>query len=177
MYKHIPRPDNRKVRLVAKGGFRIYSKEQLSQTINAQYKRRFRERLEKLIDCRICVRCKYAFISKKGINICSVCYEDARKEYQKYFMPEYTPVVSKYRQWAEDTGFFPWGGRGTIKPRIPVPNLSRIADSISKTFEMMKICVETDTWVIQSQPRVVGLNPYLNEMPIRDLRLKNAKVA
>jgi hypothetical protein len=125
------------------------------------------------VDCRICSRCKYAFISRAGVNVCSICYEEARQAYKTYFLKQETSVrVSLYRAWASDTGFFPYAEE-TRKPKYPVPDLDRIKPNIDATFEQMK------RWKRESycgtMPRVVGLKPYLDVQPIRDLRVFNGK--
>lgn len=176
-----PNPEGKKIKVVLTGGRAHYyrkSNQTLSDSPNSIKQRRCRDRIRKLIDCRICSRCRYAFISRSGQNNCSACYEEAHQAYRVYrLIPKGRLVqVGAYRAWAQDTGFFPWGEE-SMSPKYPVPNMDSIKDNIARTFAQMQGQITRGERVEPLMPRVLGLRPYLNVQPIPDLRKFRAKAA
>lgn len=172
-----PNPNQYPIRSVQTGGRALfYKRRKLSDSPNAIRQRKCRDRLRKMIDCRICSRCRYAFISRSGMNNCSVCYEDAHQAYRTYTFrdPDRLLQVSVYRAWAKETGFFPWGEE-SMHPKYPIPNLDKIKVEIGKTFDKMRHGDYRDRcmWM----PRVLGLKPYLDVQQMPDLRKCRAKAA
>lgn len=153
--KHKP---NKKVLFVIGQGVR-YSTQKLTK--GGMAKRKRRESLMHIIDCRVCCACKHAFISKAGTNICSDCYQAVHDAYRIHICapPEFKYRVSLYRQWGYENGLIPDVDK-TKTPSIPVPNLEAIKEQISATMDMMRLNIETDSWVVRSMPRVFGVPPY-----------------
>lgn len=142
----------------------VYSYKNLSKTRNAATVRKCRERMKSLIDCRICCGCRYAFISRGGHNYCSDCCQAAYVEFRKFKCePTGYQFISAARDWAYKQGIMIH--RETINPHFPVPNLDAIKSNLTQTFDLMRKSVETQTWLVNSMPRVLRLPPYLDVKP------------
>jgi hypothetical protein len=148
-----------------------------SQTPIAIRKRKCRALMKKHIDCRICSRCKYPFISREGINNCSQCYQDAHDAYRIHILApdEFKYRVSLYRQWAMDTGYFPFSDKSR-SPKYPLPDgeLERLRSKISHTMDMMRKSTEAQIYIVRQMPRIIGSSPYPQAQPIPDLRRKRS---
>jgi hypothetical protein len=165
-----PNPHNRRIKYVFRNGKARFSQKKLSMHPDCVKERRAQAKRRKLIDCRICVRCRYAFIAKGGNNICSPCWYEAHGLYlEEMGIPrQYYIANSIVRMWLERKSGL--NARRTTNPRIPIPPdaLDRLKPAIARAFERM-IEHANGGRRCDSMPRLEGIAPF-PDAPIANLR-------
>jgi hypothetical protein len=170
-----PNPEGRKIKFVRADGTALFKYKQHKHSPNTVSQRRCRERMKRLIDCRVCCGCKYAFISTNGHNYCSPCWAATRALYVQHHLCNFVPSPAIVRGWAHhnlNQKMFQ-----SIKPKIPCPNIPAIGPEIAATMDLMRLNIGTKGWRYDVMPRVVNLRPYSHLSPIADLRHFNGKKA
>lgn len=169
-------PKNLKCRYVGGGGLGRYHARNINKFSDnplAVYIRQFRDRLRRQIDCRVCCRCKYAFISRGGSNVCSLCCRAAFDAFGEFTMTKPLGLLGYgvVRGWASRTGFFTYAMAYPSKyPRIPHPNLASIQSNITSTMNHMAEDIGQRMLKYYPMPRIENTRPLPHLEAINDLR-------
>lgn len=135
-----------------------------SQDPRAIRYRKCQDRSRKLIDLRVCMRCRYGFISRWGYNICSVCLFQVKQEFIRANPHYICRRFSVWRGWARREASKVGMGRmfrWTINPRIPFPLTSRTQPAVARSFEGLRKSVEADNkFMFDQMPRIEGVGPF-----------------
>ena len=114
-------------------------------TVEKQH--RWRRKTRTLIDLRVCLMCKYAFISGKGANICLDCTDTEREKWKAEHpnapfietgraVHHHTVRVRMVRQ-----GYLCSAYRATINPAIPLPEQDKenfiFKENVRRTFSTL----------------------------------------
>jgi hypothetical protein len=136
-----------------------------SQTPIAIRQRKCWERSRKLIDLRVCVTCRYGFVSRFGYNICSVCLSGVKREFIRQNPHYICKQFRVIRGWAmRQMGYMPF--KWTINPRIPFPMSSRAQPGIKRAFEgLRRVVEEKNIHLFDSMPRIEGVGPFYDLQP------------
>ncbi len=130
----------------------------LSQNPRTIRVRRKWERMVALVSARVCVICKYAFISRKGHNLCSPCMRQIKNDYcDLHFRPhDSRPHQGLVTAWAFKTGRIPYTPFCTIHPHYLIPDLNspRVQSALNATFERMQQTIATGYWIEDVMPRL-----------------------
>ena len=159
---HLYHPSTHRIHRVNVDGSVTYGPKLLSMTPFAIRRRRCNARIKKLIDCRICTLCHYAFISKAGKNVCSFCMKALCRLYRRSKPRFHGKAWIDYtNEWARKTYGIEMTAR-TVSPTIPVPDLQtpRVQSALKETLSMMEKSQRDGVWYVDAMPRLLGLQPY-----------------
>jgi hypothetical protein len=139
-----------------------YSNIPLSMTPKMIGWRRWRDRLLGHSDARICLDCKYAFLSKGGTNRCGSCWQELRRQWRAS-IPSHIDGFC-----ATPSEFGRYVGRTSLvrsrQPWYPIPDLrsAKVQKAIAATLEVARREQEEDRWILGPSPRLVGNLHYPN---------------
>ena len=144
-----------------------YSNIPLSMNPNSVNNRRLDERLRALCDVRVCMDCKYAFLSKGGTNRCTVCWFELQREYRTRCYSDVLRFIrtpTSFGRWVKSTSVLK-----SVHPWYPVPDLhsARVQKAIAATLEITRREQEEDRWIQGPSPRLVGNLYYPNVARIK----------
>lgn len=126
---------------------------------------RWVERVKKLVDLRVCMSCRHAFISRSGHNICSDCL-------CSLFPPNMRQrTVKRLKIFLQKKGFQKRFFRWTTHPALMIPDSRKDAmfyAAVNRTFEKMRLSHETGQWIVDQMPKIEGIGPIENPIPMRE---------